>query len=276
MENITNKIIGFIEVFNPKDDKHIIILSIIICLFLGYFFVTISATSIEDTYITQKSEIRNICIKIIMLEIVFATKNFVLLFDSKLIGFIWICGFIFSVFYEIYKVKEKRTAQDMENIEELNDYYKEKVSINGVMCIMCIVPIIAFIIHFRIGSNISELTCAVIAGIIEVAIIFMFDPEFIKRKSINYFLDNGKKMYIYRRVDEETVLCGDDPFINKAKKYKSISYNEFKRLEINHVVYRKLSSSRKRELRRLYNGRRNQRIINRIKIWLIEHLHKCP
>lgn len=199
--------------------------------------------------------------------------------DCKLIGFVWICGFIFLVFYEIYKVKEKRTAQDiedMENIEELNDYYKEKVSMNGVMCIMCIVPIIAFVIHFRIGSNISELTCAVIAGIIEVAIIFMFDPEFIKRKSINYFLDNGKKMYIYRRVDEETVLCGDDPFINKAKKYKSISYNEFKRLEINHVVYRKLSSSRKRELRRLYNGRRNQCIINRIKIWLIEHLHKCP
>lgn len=211
-----------------------------------------------------------------MLEIVFATKNFVLLFDSKLIGFVWICGFIFSVFYEIYKVKEKRTAQDMENIEELNDYYKEKVSMNGVMCIMCIIPINAFVIHFRIGSNISELTCAVIAGIIEVAIIFMFDPEFIKRKSINYFLDNGKKMYIYRRVDEETVLCGDDPVMNKAKKYKSISYNEFKRLEINHVVYRKLSSSRKRELRRIYNGRRNQRIINRIKIWLIEHLHKCP
>ena len=51
MKNTLNKIIEFIEVFNPKDDKHIIILSIIICLFLGYFFVTISATSIEDIYI---------------------------------------------------------------------------------------------------------------------------------------------------------------------------------------------------------------------------------
>lgn len=83
MKNTLNKIIEFIEVFNPKDDKHIIILSIIICLFLGYFFVTISATSIEEIYITPESKIRNICIRIIMLEIVFATKNFVLLFDSE-------------------------------------------------------------------------------------------------------------------------------------------------------------------------------------------------
>ena len=96
------------------------------------------------------------------------------------------------------------------------------------------------------------------AGMIEIAMIFMFDPEFIKRKSINYFFDNGNKMYIYRRIDKETVLCGDNPSISKAKKYKSISYDVFKRLEINHVVYRKLSDDRKRELRKIYNDRRDQ------------------
>lgn len=108
MKNTLNKIIEFIEVFNPKDDKHIIILSIIICLFLGYFFVTISATSIEEIYITPESKIRNICIRIIMLEIVFATKNFVLLFDSKLIEFACICGVIFLILYIKYKIKGKR------------------------------------------------------------------------------------------------------------------------------------------------------------------------
>lgn len=258
MKNTLNKIIEFIEVFNPKDDKHIIILSIIICLFLGYFFVTISATSIEEIYITPESKIRNICIRIIMLEIVFATKNFVLLFDSKLIEFACICGVIFLILYIKYKIKEKEIEKYIEGIEELNDFYKEQASMRGVLFIMCVVPVIAFIIHFRIGNNIFELTCAVIAGMIEIAMIFMFDPEFIKRKSINYFFDNGNKMYIYRRIDKETVLCGDNPSISKAKKYKSISYDVFKRLEINHVVYRKLSDDRKRELRKIYNDRRDQ------------------
>ena len=155
-------------------------------------------------------------------------------------------------------LKEKEIEKYIEGIEELNDFYKEQASMRGVLFIMCVVPVIAFIIHFRIGNNISELTCAVIAGMIEIAMIFMFDPEFIKRKSINYFFDNGNKMYIYRRIDKETVLCGDNPSISKAKKYKSISYDVFKRLEINHVVYRKLSDDRKRELRKIYNDRRDQ------------------
>ena len=77
-------------------------------------------------------------------------------------------------------------------------------------------------------------------------------PELVKRSAKNYFLQNNEKMFIYERIEDDTVLCGDNSEISKAEKYVTISYDELKEKEIFHMQYVCLSKTEKKELRKKY------------------------
>ena len=90
--------------------------------------------------------------------------------------------------------------------------------------------------------------CAVITSVIEVSIICIIMPEYIMYDARNYFVDNENKFFIYGRIEDDIVLCGDNTQKSKASKYITISYEDLQKKEIFHMRRERLSKKRKREL----------------------------
>jgi hypothetical protein len=69
-------------------------------------------------------------------------------------------------------------------------------------------------------------------------------------------LDGDNKIFIYERIEDDTVLCGDNQEKNKAKKFITISYENLKEKEIFRMQYESLSKTKKRKLRENYKENR--------------------
>ena len=77
-------------------------------------------------------------------------------------------------------------------------------------------------------------------------------PDMIKMNSSLYFIEGSNRIYIYKKLDAQTILCGDNPQMNKTKKYMFVNYDKLKDKEIYNVQYRALSEARKKELKDTY------------------------
>lgn len=94
-------------------------------------------------------------------------------------------------------------------IDELNTYYKQRSSFWYLISIICLIPSLVFLIN-SIENSIPLFNCAVITSVIEVSIICIIMPEYIMYDARNYFVDNENKFFIYGRIEDDIVLCGDN------------------------------------------------------------------
>ena len=171
--------------------------------------------------------------------------NVVLIFMEILLGTVSL------VVYIVYQRKENGTRKYLEMIDELNTYYKQRSSFWYLISIICLIPSLVFLIN-SIENSIPLFNCAVITSVIEVSIICIIMPEYIMYDARNYFVDNENKFFIYGRIEDDIVLCGDNTQKSKASKYITISYEDLQKKEIFHMRRERLSKKRKRELRTIY------------------------
>lgn len=259
MLNSTEKLKNFINEFDPTNRGSVISLALMVCVLIVPIVKSINSTFIEEVFMNSKQKGKNIFFKLIALLAIFTPINFILSMKQAFIIVELVFGLGAIVLYIIYDRKEALTEKYSENIVELNAYYKEKRSNCFLSIIIIIMPCCAILMN-TLANPISPLNSAVIVSVVEVLIICLAIPEFTKCESRNYFLNDGKNVYIYERIDDDTILCGDSPKISEAKKYTTISYKDLKEKEILHVQYVSLSKERKKELRNKYKeNKRNTR-----------------
>lgn len=255
--NILEKIEGFINDFDPTNKGSVIILSIGICMLLVPFLKSIYGTSVEEVFMNSKKKSKKIFFKLLALLLIFTPANLILSIDDSFGILEFILGFGGLIVYIVYDIKELLTKKYSENISELTSYYKEKRSCIFLFSIISIMPGFAIVMNKLPDNNIPQFNCVVIISVIEIVMLSVSLPELVKGTAKNYLLSNGNKLYIYEMIDDESVLCGDNPEISKSKKYITINYEDLKKREILHMQYESLSKARKKELREIY--RKNKR-----------------
>lgn len=244
------KISDFIDSFDSTSLGSIIILAILVCVVLVSVFKSIYSTSVEELFMNSKEKNKNMFFQLLVILTILIFINFMLL-NIALIFMEILLGAVSLVVYIVYQRKENGTRKYLEMIDELNTYYKQRSSFWYLISIICLIPSLVFLIN-SIENSIPLFNCAVITSVIEVSIICIIMPEYIMYDARNYFVDNENKFFIYGRIEDDIVLCGDNTQKSKASKYITISYEDLQKKEIFHMRRERLSKKRKRELRTIY------------------------
>lgn len=250
---------GICDFFNELDitnTRNVVILAIAMCIIIGKIIKAIYSTYVEEIFMNPKSKRRNIFYKIIALLIVNIIVNFVLIVNSV---YLWIAiwgvmiGLGAFVYYQLRKTLTEKYAGD---IERLTQYYKDMSYDMMLITIFILMPLLALVIY-KSYSYIPLINCVIMVSIAEAFLICLLTPELIKCKSQYYFINDGEKMYIYGRIDENIVLCGDNPVESESEKIMAISYGEFAKMKLIRVPNQRFSKETKKQLiRKLKENRR--------------------
>lgn len=244
---LLDKIMKFIDNFNPTDIGSIITLAAVMCILTVYCIRAVYTTSIEEIFMDAKKKLKNDILKLLSILVVFIPTNFLLATDVSFILIEIVVCVIGFITYIIYKIKERKTEKYKKTLCKLQTYYIDKQMNAILMMVICVMP--AMVILWKSLYNTMPLFgCAVIVSVIEVAIIGISIPDLFLKKATNYFKNGQEKIFIYKRTDDDTVICGDNENISKASKYIVISLEDLKSKEIYHQQYKSISKDEKNGL----------------------------
>lgn len=253
--NLLEKVEKFINDFELGKKGNIIVGAALFCILFIHLIGAINTATVEEIFMDEKRKKRNSFFKLLMLLIIFIPTNFVLSIQGKFILFEILLGIICIIVCIIYSIKEHCTTKYIESISELNAYYKEKRLEYLLASIVCLMPSVDILMYHRV-DNISLFSCIVIVSVSEVFAICFSMPEFVNRSANNFFIDNDNKLFIYKKIDNDTIMCGDNMEISQANKYITITYEELKKKEIIHMQYKCLSRTEKKKFRNKYKENR--------------------
>lgn len=243
-------------------DVQIVILVLGICMFCGSALKSVNDPSIEETLRNPKDKEKYATIRRGIIIVICTIMNVALVGDVTNIDILGKMAFIvFCGSFYFYKKSSsmRKYIEEIEGIEELSDIYFERYTLFVLMGIVSMMPIIAYAMHEELHQyRFSIISCGIIASAGVLSIIVLCDFDKLKRESTNYFLDNNRKIYIYERVDENTILCGNHPKKNKANKYIHIDYEDIKTIEIEHEIYeiKDVPRNRKKEIMKTYRNKK--------------------
>lgn len=261
--NIVNAIgiIGFIPT-----------LAVLVVLMIVPVFKSIYSTNIEKVFMKPIEREINTAIGLLVLFVGCVLKNLIFSLDIKIYAFGVILGpFVVLVFlyykfrtFQIKKVLDN--SENAENIKRLDKYYKNKKQIMFFASIFSFVSCLLILFNNSTSDNpelnklflhFSKINCAIIIGLIEIIIVCIYMPELIKTPSNLYIYYNNKKTYIYKRIDEENILCGNNSDINDSDRHMIISCEYLRGKKISKEIYDiyidDLSSEEKKELKKEIN-----------------------
>lgn len=237
-----------------------ITLIIMLCILFSLIIKNIYSTYIEQVLMNAKERRKVFFFRMLVFILFFSIINFVAVTDKiVMIGGV-IVSIIGLMFYFFNARKENAVREDLyknkadrEHYKGLDEYYNENKTVALLIVIMGSVPEWIFLIEGMINKFwIGDI---LILSTIEVCVILLCIPDIWNQKSNVYFYLENEKMFAYKRI-EDSILCGNSPDINKAKKYINIEYAKFKKKEIVHKRYNDMGWKEKRELAKEYNGRK--------------------
>lgn len=241
------EIIDIINNFNPTDKGNVIILAIIMCILTVFFIRAINTTSIEEIFMDNKKKLRNDILKMFSILVVLVPTNFLLATDASFVLFEIIICVVESFMYMVYRLKERKINDCDESLQKLQEYYKDKQTEYILKIVICIMSATA-----TIWSNVQDIVpmfnCVVVISVVEVGIIGMLIPEIIVKKTMVFLENEQEKIFIFRRMSNDTIICGNAQNMGKVTKYIIISLDELKTKEIHHQQYASLTKEEKKEL----------------------------
>ncbi|PWM26330.1 MAG: hypothetical protein DBX40_03610 [Clostridiales bacterium] len=236
--DVLKKTLNEIVNFNPADKRSVIILAILMCILTRHCIHAIYTTSIEEIFMNKNKKLVMDVFKLLTMLAVFICINIVLTTHSffAIIEF-GVCLICYCLYLRDCK-KEKKINIILEKnnkaFHKLQIYYKEKQTKQILMVILFFMPIMV-IVWKAIYSDIPLFTCLVIVSVIEALVIGILLPELFVTKAMNYFENEHEKMFVFKRLQNNMLICGDNESISKSKKYIVISIDELKTKPIYHL-----------------------------------------
>lgn len=260
--DILQRIIDYLYDFNPADKKSVIVLALLMCLLTRYCIRAIYTTSIEEIFMNTKEKLVTDVFKVLVMLVVFISTNIVLTIDPFFALIELVVCVIWYILYLIYCRKERKTNMILKKqnkaLYKLQVYYKDKQTMAILMIVLFFMPAV-IIVCKSVYKTLPLFACLVIASAIEVFIIGILLPELFVKKAKNYLKNGEEKMFIYKRMKDASVICGDDECFNKASKYIVISIDELKTKEIYHLQSEIITKDEKRDLCKKFKKMRKEK-----------------
>lgn len=235
-----------------KNIESVSILAIAVCVLFVQILKAIYITPIEELFIMPKKKETNMVLKMIMVSAIMVIVNFVLTLDVTFLvpGVILFIATLLIGKYFSCKAKIVEANSQNNDLDDLLIYYKEKGEDYELFSTIIVMPILVLILNI-LAESIPLYSCNIIVSVVLTFFIFLKIPGFVQRESRLFFMKDNEKKYIYGRIDDENILCGDNTKMAYAQSYITISYQDLKNTEIKRQPSDgKLDKSRKKQLKR--------------------------
>lgn len=86
-------------------------------------------------------------------------------------------------------------------------------------------------------DSVSKFVWIIVAGATDLIILRIIESQLMENNcSVCFFNENKQTLYVYKRIDNNVIICGDKPKINEATMIKMIDYDILKKQEflVNH------------------------------------------
>lgn len=207
-------------------------------------FNVLYSSSIEELFMSSKKKTINSILRLATISSVVALINYFSVIYTHIIV-LETLGLILLILYCIYCFcrKGKYYSDD-----KLANYYEERVCGCALLIVLQIAPAIIYLYSENIHKNSDRINIVLLGSAIECIVICLLIPEIIKNKSRHYIEYKNKKIYIYEKINKETFLCGETPYIYDSKVHILLDLKTIKENEIFYEKYRKLKREKIRKL----------------------------
>lgn len=185
---------------------------------------------IQEIFMTDKRKEKNNVNKLMSLLGVLFIMNYVYIYTGWE-AFIGIGGIITFLLFFAFEIIIWRKSKNNKT-KVLSRYREWSVRILGAVVIF-FGPIVAEILE---EQNIlpNRSICILVVSIVEIFALVVTMPQILNIGEARcYYLDESdSKWYLYCRLDDGSILCGDSIKSGKAGKYRIITYVELKKRTI--------------------------------------------
>lgn len=216
-EMINNNSIDINNVFQ------IIVLCFSVIIIIAEYVQSFFSSNIELLLMKQKEiQKRNIA-RAVFLFMIFSLYNVILAINEMFIfigiGIFGVCVIVMGVTKLFSFIAKKDVQRFMENLELV-----------GI-----IVAVPAIVGGISIGKDINIFSMAIIGALIETSfLLLMINGINVNIKNV-IIQNKNEKFYVYRKIDDNALLCGDAKVMNDAKQIVAIDIKEI--LNRNYYLY---------------------------------------
>ena len=199
------------------DNMVMLIALCIMVLSTATIYIQLFYASQYETVLMNKSDVfKRFFFVYIVLFFVFVVTNYLLTTDDSfflLNIMILLLTLVISCIYKFIAIKEK-----------FKEAYLKFCETRDLIILMTFTIVGIFVANNMIDIN--HFSLVVLGSLIEVLTIAMFILNISKIKTFVTVTIEGKKWYVYKRLDEAYLLCGDNCMINDSTKTKLIQIDD--------------------------------------------------
>lgn len=205
------------------DNMVMLIALCIMVLSTATIYIQLFYASQFEVVLMNKSDVsKRFFFVYIVLFFVFVVTNYFLTIDDSFFLLNIIIFLLTLVSSFIYKLISK--------IEKFKEKYLKFCEKRDMIILMTFTVVSIFVVNTMIDVN--KISLVVLGSLIEVLTIAIFILNISKIKTSVTVTIEGEKWYVFKRIDEIYLLCGDNCMINDSTKTKLI--------EIDDIVKRKI------------------------------------
>lgn len=208
------EILGTVGDFDEINVFQIVILIILAIITITKYSRSFFATAIELLLMEQKESQKKDISTAFLLFIIISIGNMILSYDMHFIVLEFIgCIIIFAVM-GVIKLVGFITKKD----------FNEYMNYLELLLIIVAIPMLCGIV--KISKELDLIIISLIGALVETTILILINNGFKPEKSRILIKNNKKSLYVYRKLNDEYILCGDSNKIEDASKVVSVKISD--------------------------------------------------
>lgn len=201
--------------FDVNNIMTLVVVSIILISIATGYIQLFHASRIETALMSKSEQLKRFSFIYIILFFVFGAINYLFIIDVSYIivnGILLILTFLLSL---ILRVLKKRKKVKRKKAIELYWWFEERKSL---IMILTSTAIVTFIISKLFDINL--VSSAILGALTEVFMVAIFLLNMGEVKSFFILNIEDEKWYIFKRLNDDYLLCGNKSNINDATKIR--------------------------------------------------------
>ena len=205
--------IKIIEEFDVNNIGVLMAVSIVLISVMASYIQLFNASKIETVLMNKNEESKRFVFVYIVFFFLFGVVNYLFTMNISIVvvnGVFLALTLITSFILKILKNKGKA--------EKLYWQFEER---KDIVIVMTSISIIVYVIS--IGLDVNIISCSILGALVEVIIIAIMFLHVGNIRTFIFINIANEKWYVFKRIDENYLLCGNKSNINDSTKTKLLA-----------------------------------------------------
>lgn len=216
MELLIEYIVDVIKNFDPDNIYLLFLTSILGIIVFAFCVQSLSVSRVEVLLMGRKEDLRRLCFTYFILFILLGVENYCFVINELSLVILAIVSVLLILVCIPISVLKKRTTKTRK-IEKC-------IEIGEVLFVMVALPL--FIPFVSVMASINITNSVILCSLVETVMVAFMCLCIKSNKSVYSVNINEKKWYVFKRIDNTYLLCGNERSVELSTKIKLIKLDE--------------------------------------------------